>query len=208
MVFKSIVLFCLFFFVEKTSQWKIRGTRAFKECLKSSKPLLVCTWHGSFIFPLFFLKNNHTEASVVSSTHKDSLVLGKVLQYYGFNLIKGSSTRGSTNVLKQMIKCFRKSGSVIAITNDGPKGPPKIAKQGSLNLAYKMDSEIIFISGKSSKFWKLPTWDSFVLPKPFSKNIIFIEKICFPTNINEQKVSSFVSQKMNSIQNEIDNSNL
>ena len=36
-----------------------------------------------------------------------------------------------------MILIFKDSSSVIAVTNDGPKGPPRIAKEGSLSVAKK-----------------------------------------------------------------------
>ncbi len=157
---------------------------------------------------MIFLKKTNPDAFVISSTHKDSLVLGKVLQHYGFHLIKGSSSRGSRNVLKQMIALFKKSQSLIAITNDGPKGPPRVAKEGALNLAHKMGAELFFISGKSSNFWSLKTWDRFTLPKPFAKNLICIKKINIPLNVGNQSVASYVSNKMNEIQNEIDNTNL
>ena len=154
---------------------------------------------------MIFLKREHSNTFVISSTHKDSLVLGKILQFYGFRLIKGSSTRGFRNVLKQMILQFKNAKSVVAITNDGPKGPARIAKEGALNLAHKMGAEILFITGKSSSFWTLRTWDSFVLPKPFAKNIIYIERIEVPHDLEKQKVASYVSDKMNQIQNDIDN---
>ena len=205
MTAKSFLLFCVFFLIDKTCTWTYRRFSDFETSLNSSKALLICTWHGNFIFPMIFLKREHSDTFVISSTHKDSLVLGKILQFYGFRLIKGSSTRGFRNVLKQMILQFKNAKSVVAITNDGPKGPARIAKEGALNLAHKMGAEILFITGKSSSFWTLRTWDSFVLPKPFAKNIIYIERIEVPHDLEKQKVASYVSDKMNQIQNDIDN---
>ena len=64
--------------------------------------------------------------------------------------------------------------AIIAITNDGPKGPRHIAKTGSLEIAQKYNAQIITITGDSNKKWIFNSWDRFYLPKPFSKIIITI----------------------------------
>lgn len=208
MLIKSFILWIVFVFVEKTCSWKYHGDESFKKLRSSQCSVLVCLWHGYFIFPMIYLKRFFPDAKVVSSTHRDSLVLASVLKKFGFSLIKGSSTRGAKNVLKQMIKQYKKPHSITVITNDGPKGPPRIAKEGSVLLAYKSNVKIVFISGKSSNYWNLKTWDRFVLPKPFSKNDIYIQSIDLPPNIKKEDVSYFVNSKMNQIQDEIDSTDL
>ena len=36
-----------------------------------------------------------------------------------------------------MIQQYKNPKSITVITNDGPKGPPRIAKEGSILLAHK-----------------------------------------------------------------------
>ena len=190
--------------IEKTSLWKYHGSDFFKKLSQSERPILICVWHGFFIFPLNFLKNNYIETKIISSTHPDSMILAKVLNDYGFSLIKGSSTRGSKNVIKEMMGALKKSNSILAITNDGPKGPPRIAKGGAIALAQKFNARIVFITGKSNNYIKLKTWDSFIIPKLFSKNDIYINEIICPSNKPSEELGVYISNKMNEIQNEID----
>ena len=82
-------------------------------------------------------------------------------------LIKGSSTRGWDNVIKKMLRLFKSNHSIIAITNDGPKGPPKKAKLGSYKIALKANAQIIAISCNSTSYWEAKSWDRLRLPKPF-----------------------------------------
>ena len=96
-----------------------------------------------------------------------------------------------------MMSLFHNTNSVIAVTNDGPKGPPFIAKKGSVALALKHDAQIIAVSGTSTKYWTLPSWDKTIIPKPFSTIYIrfanpFTDK--FDSTLNE---SVSVSQYMN-----------
>ena len=163
---KSLILGFMFFVINKTCKWVFHNEDILKSAYDSNSPVLICVWHGLFVFPLIYLKQNYIETKVISSTHKDSMVLARILKYYGFNLIKGSSSHGAINVIKEMLTLFKNPNSMIAITNDGPKGPSRVAKPGAINLAYKLNAKIIFISGRSSNFWRLKTWDNFIFPKP------------------------------------------
>ena len=54
---------------------------------------------------------------------------------------------------QNLTQVFQNSSSIIAITNDGPKGPPCIAKEGSYKIAKRANAQIISIFGGSTKFW-------------------------------------------------------
>ena len=197
MTIKYLILKFIFFIVEKTCSWKYHNVELFDKLHKSDKPIIICIWHGFFVFPMFFLKKHYIQTKVVSSTHTDSMILARVLNDYGFNLIKGSSTRGAKNVIKEMMTFLNKNNSIIAITNDGPKGPPRIAKGGAVALAKKMNAHIVFITGKSSNYRKLKTWDSFILPKLFSKNDVYINQIDWPHSNAPEELGKDISNKMN-----------
>jgi len=204
MKFKSFILWFLFFVVDKTCSWKYSNTQILEQAMKSKSPTLICMWHGQFVFAMLYLKKFFPNTTVISSTHRDSMVLANVLKKYKFNLIKGSSTRGARSVLKNMILKYQNPKTLIAITNDGPKGPARIAKGGSVALAYKMNANILFMTGRTSRSWRLKTWDRFTLPKPFSKNHVYIEKIAMPDNINPKEIGNFITKAMNQKENEID----
>ena len=182
MKIKSFILWFLFLIVDKTCRWRYEGQDNLNKLIESDSPILLCMWHGNFIFPMIYFKRFLPQIQVVSSTHNDSNILANVLKKYGFYLIKGSSSRGAKNVLKEMISAYKKSDSIIAITNDGPKGPPKSAKLGSYKIAVKSGAQIIAISCISTKFWKARSWDGLRIPKPFGTIYIDFSQ---PMNINE-----------------------
>ena len=76
-------------------------------------------------------------------------------------------------MIKKMFKVFQNSSSVIAITNDGPKGPERQAKLGSYKIALKTGAQIIAISCSSTRYWEMGSWDKLCFPKPFGE--IYIE---------------------------------
>ena len=71
------------------------------------------------------------------------------------------------------MKLFKTPDAVIAITNDGPKGPSQIAKFGSYKVAKKCNVQIITISSNSTSYWELGSWDKLRIPKPFG--VIYVK---------------------------------
>lgn len=162
--FLKIVLSVIFI----TCRWRVYNREAFIVAQKNSCPILVCCWHNNFLLVARYFKKISLKIWAVSSTHRDSQIMAYILNTWNFKLIRGSSTRGWRNVLKTMTELFHINDSIVAITNDGPKGPPFVAKKGSIALALKNNVQIIAVSGIATKYWSLPSWDKTIIPKPFS----------------------------------------
>ena len=172
---KNIKLFLSYYFLRLflglvflTCRWKILGLDCFNRAIKNNRPIMLCFWHCDLVFVARYFKNSPLNVYGVSSTHLDSQIMAKLLLFWKIKLIRGSSTRGWANVIKNIIKLSYDSSSIVAISNDGPQGPPRVAKGGSLSAAQKYNFQIISVSVVSSKFWKLKTWDQTLIPKPFS----------------------------------------
>ena len=184
-----------------TCNWKVNNKKIFQDAQNKNIPVFLCCWHSRFILIASYFKKINLSIWSVSSTHKDSEMMAGILQRWGLRLIRGSSTRGWSYVLKQLIKLFKNPSTVIAITNDGPKGPPMVAKKGSVMLALKNNAQIIAVSGEASQYWKLPSWDGTIIPKPFSTIYIQFSK---PLNNNiegdeTKAVSKFITANYNDL---------
>ena len=166
-----------------TCSWKVHNIKHLNNCIKENKPLLLCSWHQRFLYVAKYFQNFTHPIWAISSTHKDSEIMASVLKTWKWSLVRGSSSRGWRNVIIKMSQLFKNNNTIIAITNDGPKGPPKIAKKGSINLAVKARANIVAMSCTSSSFWKLNSWDSTYIPKPFSTIHVYFSK---PLKYDEQ----------------------
>ena len=202
----------MFAVVYRTSCWKIRGEEHFNKVLASGKPIMLCVWHGRFSFPAFWLAKNHIHAYAIASRHGDAVIISRIFQRWGFDLIRGSSSRGSKdkggrNVIREMNRIFDSPGTnIIAVTNDGPKGPPRIAKPGSLAIALKKDVQIITISGTASSYKTFGSWDRFRIPKPFSTVYLNIAPLLeMPSEkLSSEKEVKYLSDYINKNQDEVD----
>jgi len=155
-----------------TCRWRVEGLSHLNKALKKDMPIMLCSWHRELLFVSRYFKNSPLNIHGISSTHFDSEVLGKLLSSWKINLIKGSSSRGWVHVLKQIIKLSKNSSNIVVLNNDGPKGPPLVAKSGSLAAANKYGYQFLAISGASSKRWRLSSWDRTFIPKPFSSILV------------------------------------
>jgi len=187
-----------------TCKWRAYNAEIFEGAKTINKPIFLCCWHSRFILIASYFKKIQLPIWSVSSTHKDSEMLAGILEGWGLRLVRGSSTRGWSHVLKQLIKLFKKDSSIIAITNDGPKGPPMVAKKGSVALALKNNAQIIAITGEASRYWKLPSWDGTIIPKPFTTIYIQFSKHLNDENIAGQEieiVSDYITNNYNDLKN-------
>ena len=166
-LFFSLLLKFFLFLVFASCKWKIHNLSSFSRAKKKSSPILLCCWHSRFLLVAKFLNKRNIPVWAGSSTHRDSQIMAKILHSWKFKLIRGSSRRGWRNVLKTMMSLLRKN-AIIAVTNDGPKGPARVAKKGAVMLAYKQGSQILSVSGSVSNYWCLNSWDKTIIPKPFS----------------------------------------
>ena len=79
--------------------------------------------------------------------------------------------------MKQMMRVLQSKG-IVAITPDGPLGPPLQVKPGVVQMSRALDCPIIPISFDASKKKVFASWDGFNLPYPMSKvAIVFGEPL-------------------------------
>jgi len=173
--------------------------------INSGKPIMVCVWHGRLIFPSWYIRLKSTNLHAIAGRHSDAEIMARILNQWGYGLIRGSTRKGGKAVVQEMIEIFKSSG-IVAVTNDGPKGPPRIAKAGSTGLALKYNVQIITITGSATKYWQLKSWDKFMLPKPFGKIQLIIST---PLKITEKSESvieevQLLSDFMNKYQDKVD----
>jgi len=94
--------------------------------------------------------------------------------------------------LLKMIKKIKEESISLAITPDGPKGPRFIAQSGAILLGQKTQYPIIPVMIYLAKYWELPSWDRFCIPKPFSKARIFYgNPIMVPPKLEKSDVEEY-----------------
>lgn len=127
-------------------------------------------WHRRLFYLGYFFSRRFPgkKVFVLVSQSRDGTRIGKVINKMGLDYIQGSTTRGGMKAFKELVRGIRKKVSA-GITPDGPKGPRGIVQQGVISLARITHRPIIPIVYHCSRYIEFKSWDSFVLPVPFSR---------------------------------------
>lgn len=141
-------------------------------------PTVVAFWHQNLflIWKINYMLKTTLPMYGLISPSTDGAWLSAFFQIFNIRNIRGSSKRGGLSALK-MLQQKLKEGANVAITPDGPRGPAKHMKRGVPLLALQTQTDIFLIGMHFSSYWKLHTWDGFIIPKPFSKVIVNGKKI-------------------------------
>ncbi len=143
----------------------ITGDEWLDSTWRNGQPVVFASWHGRLL-PLFLLYRGNNVVILVSS-HRDGEYLARLGKGLGYDSIRGSSTRGGSTALREMIKAVQ-AGRSVAITSDGPTGPREKVKPGALQVARMTGAPLIPISAGTKQAWWFEGWDRFLIPKPFA----------------------------------------
>lgn len=150
------------------STWRVRevndsGWRALRA---EGRSFVFALWHGQLL-PLT-VQHRSQGVKVLISEHRDGELIARITTSLGFGSIRGSTTRGATRALLAMCEALT-SGSEVAVTPDGPRGPARKFASGAIVAAHRAGAPIVTIGVSASRAWHLRSWDAFMIPKPFAR---------------------------------------
>ena len=132
----------------------------------AGQPLMFVCWHG-VLLPLVHYHRREGVVVLVSE-HDDGEYLTRVLRRNGFGTVRGSSKRGGSKGLRGLVRAAR-AGHDLAVTPDGPTGPPHVLKPGALIAAQMAELPVVPVRLEASSGWRFRSWDAFLVPRPLSK---------------------------------------
>jgi lysophospholipid acyltransferase (LPLAT)-like uncharacterized protein len=144
-------------------------------------PNIYCVWHNRLATCLsgyfgYVRKHNRTSgmAAIVSAS-KDGGFLAAILERFGVQPVRGSSSRRGRQAMLELIT-WAEQGWDLAITPDGPRGPRYKIQPGVMSLAQLTGQPILPVAYNLG--WKIciNSWDRFQIPIPFSRCEVIFEK--------------------------------
>jgi lysophospholipid acyltransferase (LPLAT)-like uncharacterized protein len=109
---------------------------------------------------------------VLVSRSGDGDVSQELLRGFGYEVIRGSSSRGGARALRDMLAVLD-AGSVLIITPDGPRGPRHSMNQGLAWMARATGYPVIPCGLVCDRAWRSKSWDRFTIPK-LRARVVFV----------------------------------
>ena len=150
----------------RTVRMHIDNDRAYRGRMQEGKPVIFALWHGRLL-PLGFLHRGQ-DIVCLASRSADGEYITRVLQHWGFDVVRGSSSSGGDTAFRELIRAIR-GGSSVAITPDGPRGPRERLKAGVLQLAQLTGAPLVPLAAAATRAWWFESWDRFLVPQPFAR---------------------------------------
>ncbi len=154
------------------------GFMARKDCGQA----IYCIWHNrlALCMKLYFTfgRRRHQAAGLAGmvSASKDGAFLAAILECFGVQPVRGSSSRRGPQALLELTT-WAERGYELAITPDGPRGPRYVVQEGVMSLAQITGLPVVPVSYYLSRKIQLKSWDRFQVPLPFSRCEIAVGRI-------------------------------
>lgn len=166
---KSIRL--LIHFMAGTRHKRVRGLEAVEKIRRQGQPLIILFWHRH-IFTLIHHFRGSGARPLISRSSDGDLVAG-VAREFGLEPIRGSSSKGGAVAFLTMMRSLKVPGTEVLITADGPRGPARCMKPGTLELARRTGAWVVPVSWYARPVHIFRrSWDRFLLPLPGSRILL------------------------------------
>ena len=161
----------------RTWRFRVVNAKALNELRGTGRSFIFSLWHGQLL-PLLW---HHRDEGVtlLISEHRDGELVARAAESLGYALVRGSTTRGGDRALISIIRELQ-AGREVAITPDGPKGPPRKYAPGALIASQRSGAAVLPVVAVADRAWRLKSWDRFMIPKPFARVTVAYGN---PTNV-------------------------
>ncbi len=163
-----------------------------EKLLSEKQNFVLAFWHGTMLVPWYF--HRHQNFAALISQSKDGGLLANSLIKWEYKVTRGSSHKGGKEALETLLENSKQNFS-IAITPDGPTGPPRVMKAGAVITAQRSGIPLVLCGVACNKKYTFNSWDKFEVPKFFSKiSIKYSEPIFVDENLNRDETSKIIEQ--------------
>ena len=182
-----------------TLRYEVLGWQHAEQVYAAKKQCIWAFWHRVIIPVAWWARNRGVV--VMNTTAFDGRWTRQVIEWLGFGTAQGSSSRGGLRGLAVMARRLEE-GLDCAFTIDGPRGPRYVAKPGPVMLARKTGCPIlVFHVGVEHGKTFEKTWDHFLLPRPFSRTLMFFG---MPIYVPKDASSELMEAKHAEMQRELE----
>jgi lysophospholipid acyltransferase (LPLAT)-like uncharacterized protein len=198
-------LFRLSRLISRSSRFQVEGLAHWQAAQERQRPIIFSAWHGMTMMLVSFFTNEY-DLSRLGLIVPDDWRGGALVEFakrlgvatFPMNL-KGDASMAAARQLAKLVRQV-KVGLDAYITPDGPDGPSHVIKPGISYIAQKADATILPLGAYARHGFRVPRWDRYVLPYPFSKIAVqFGEPIVVGEDADLTAVSTHLTDQLNHV---------
>jgi|SoiMethySBSTD1v2_1073268.scaffolds.fasta_scaffold27365_2 hypothetical protein len=156
---------------------------------RSGEPVrgLYALWHGDLWHACYAMRGE--PIAVLVSTHRDGELIARIVRRLGYGLVRGSSTRGGAQALREIVRYVRDEPGDLCFTIDGPKGPAREPKDGILYAASRTGLPIVPVGVCVDRAWSFGSWDRLRIGKPLARVVVAVgDELRVPADVDHREL--------------------
>lgn len=163
-----------------TLRLRSEGLEPLEPLWTARRPVIYAVWHARILMVPWLnarLARTHGArlARVLTSRSRDGELAARLVSSFGLPVVRGSSSRGGAEALRQLAAAVR-AGEDVAVVPDGPRGPRERVQPGVIVLAALTGAPVVPFAFAARPARRLASWDRFVVPLPFARAAVVFGK--------------------------------
>jgi lysophospholipid acyltransferase (LPLAT)-like uncharacterized protein len=180
-----------------TYRWRTDGLHHYDAIVAAGRQPIMAFWHGRILPATLFFRNRGIV--VMISQNFDGEWITRVVERFGYDTARGSTSRGATRALVQLRRDLT-AGKPVGFTLDGPRGPARVAQAGAVFLAGATGYPILPFHFESSSAWTLNSWDRTLIPRPFATVALAVGEPLHVADTNDATIDAGVQRVQHTLQ--------
>jgi len=167
---------------------------ALREAAAAGRPWVLSFFHGTQ-WPLLAWRRRRP-TTVMVSLSADGAMQARALGVLGFDVVRGSSSRGGARALARIVRLLGRGAHDAAFAVDGPRGPYGVVKPGAL-LAARRGGGLVVPMGSAVACGTVlhRAWDRFTIAWPFTRVAVVLGRPLEPgPEVPEAKLALAIAE--------------
>lgn len=164
-----------------TLRYHLFGVEHIRQAARQSPTgtFVACFWHQSVLTMLG--PHEQLPLTALVSKSRDGEITSRYLETMGVRVVRGSSSRGGAFGALELMRALKEGWHAVIIL-DGPRGPYKEVKSGSVEIARRCGVPLVPVTVRATREFSLKrSWDRFRVPLPLSHvAVVYGAPIIFP----------------------------
>jgi len=174
----ALILAFYLWVVLATMRWTIENRAPADQAMTEPAGIVACFWHGRIALAV---QCRHVIANkqrkVLISLSRDGEFIAKAVSMLTFGAIRGGAggkSKGGSAAFRESL-AYLKSGGLLAITPDGPRGPNQHMPVGPLMMARTARVPAFVFGLAANPAIRSKSWDKAAFPLPFTRGAVVFD---------------------------------
>lgn len=157
---------------------RFHGQETIRAWERGDRHFVLAFWHRHLLLMRYAYRGRRM--TVLSSWSRDGELSSRTLGHLGIATSRGSTSRGGAAGVRDLLRRAR-SGSDLALTPDGPRGPLRKVQPGVVRIAAVAGLPVVPVALAARRGFELSSWDRMLVPAPLTRvEVVYGEPLHLP----------------------------